>query len=92
MGFIVVALIAGWIGYTLYQKQPPQLQPHPLERGMDEAEARKILGVFENASEQEIHEAYKGLIKKLHPDTGGSQYLTALVIQAKNKLEKNNGK
>ncbi|GAA3938906.1 DnaJ domain-containing protein [Litoribacillus peritrichatus] len=46
-------------------------------------EASEILGVTETASKQEINQAYKSLMQKVHPDRGGSDYLTRLVAQAK---------
>lgn len=31
-----------------------------------------VLGVQENASEEEVHQAYREKVKEVHPDTGGS--------------------
>lgn len=49
-------------------------------------EACHILGVEESASKQEILKAHKKLIRALHPDQGGSDYLAARVNQAKDFL------
>lgn len=53
---------------------------------MDLEEARNILGVTENASKAEIKEAYKKMMKKNHPDHGGSKYLANKINQAKDLL------
>ena len=54
--------------------------------GMDVAKACAILGVSENATKDEINEAYKRLIQHLHPDRGGSSYLASELNEAKKIL------
>lgn len=51
--------------------------------GMTEAEALQVLELETGATPDEIREAHRRLVKRFHPDLGGSSYLAGLINRAK---------
>ncbi len=64
-------------------------EPPPAGPGepMSEAEALKVLGLEPGAGPEEIRAAHRRLIRKVHPDLGGSAALAAMINAAKQRLD-----
>jgi hypothetical protein len=58
----------------------------PAAKPMSRAEALDILGLSEPASAEDINEAYKRLMMKLHPDRQGSEWMAAKLNEARDFL------
>lgn len=58
----------------------------PSAEAMTRAQALGILGLAGNPSQQEIINAHRRLMAKMHPDKGGSNYLAQQLNEAKRVL------
>lgn len=56
--------------------------------GMNRKEALAVLGLDEDASDDDIVQAHRSLMQKIHPDRGGNDYLAAKLNEAKDFLLK----
>ncbi|HEX3483841.1 MAG TPA: DnaJ domain-containing protein [Micropepsaceae bacterium] len=68
------------------QNQGGSRSDPPQSSTMSRAEALKVLGLEEGASETEIRAAHRRLILQTHPDKGGTSYLAAKINEAKDVL------
>ncbi len=66
-----------------FEPQPP---PERATTGMTRAEALKVLGLTDGASEEDIRAAHRRLMLQNHPDRGGSDYLASKINEAKDVL------
>ena len=66
------------------QSGPPQPNSD-----MHETAAYEVLGLSPGASKEEIIQAHRKMMQKVHPDRGGSDYLAAQINQAKELLINN---
>ena len=75
---LLLALVAGvWLWWKRNQSVRAVMPP---------SEARALLGVGDQASLQEIRDAHRRLIARVHPDAGGSAELATRVNAARDAL------
>jgi hypothetical protein len=97
LGLAFLAAAGAWVilnGTTPPWLRPPQGAPDgsrefpPGRRGvaMSRAEALKVLGLEEGATQEQIRAAHRRLILQIHPDKGGTSYLAAKINEAKDVL------
>ena len=76
---LLLALVAGvWVWWRRQSARRRNVMPA--------SEARALLGVGEAASLQEIRDAHRRLIARVHPDSGGSAELATRVNAARDAL------
>ncbi len=85
------ALLEAWIDRVRpewrerWQSQHGATSP-PASGRMSRKEAYAILGLEEGAAPDQIKSAHRRLMKTVHPDLGGSDYLAAKINEAKDLL------
>ena len=91
-GVPLIGASLGFLGVAMRGGKPGQgggdgnTGSAPSRTGMSMEEARAILGVGPDADEAEIRKAHRAMMKKVHPDQGGTDALAAKVQQARDVL------
>jgi hypothetical protein len=85
------ALLESWLnryraGWSDRWESPRQRAKPQSSAAMSRDEALAVLGLPKGATSEAIRSAHRRLMKELHPDRGGSDYLAAKVNQAKDVL------
>lgn len=83
---ITVVLLVLGLYFAGLTRQRPASRPKPAETRMSAAEARRILGVEDSATREEIQAAYTRLMRAVHPDKGGTAGLAAQLNAARDRL------
>jgi hypothetical protein len=78
-----LSLLLAW----LERRGPARATPPPAQEAMSEAEAYRVLGLAPGASIEEVRGAYRRLMRRVHPDLGGSSALAAMINAAKEVLD-----
>jgi hypothetical protein len=82
---LAAALLPAFVAALL--KWKPSTAEHPAQGGrMTQAEALRILDLAEGATDDEIRDAHRRLMVRIHPDRGGSTFLAAKINEARDVL------
>lgn len=84
-GSLALVALSLWLGWGPRRVARP---PSRVVEPMNVARARSILGVGERAGPAEIEAAYRRLIRRAHPDKGGSTGLAAELNAARDLLKR----
>jgi DnaJ-domain-containing protein 1 len=96
LGAVIAGARGGWIEALLFgavgmlllapsSRGPTSKSPGPGE-AMSLADARAVLGVAAGASEADIRAAYARLMRRAHPDAGGTSGLATQLNLARDRL------
>ncbi len=72
----------------LYQQNNQQQAhtPTPGRQAMSPDEAREVLGLKPEHTKEDVIQAHRRMMQKVHPDRGGSDFLAAQINKAKDTL------
>jgi hypothetical protein len=78
----VLAVLAWYFWPSLTKRRHASI----MQPDVEEAEARRILGVTPTATDAEIRAAYRERMRRAHPDRGGSHAAAARLTAARDRL------
>jgi hypothetical protein len=90
--FLILSGILFWWASRRFRRVPPPPPPSSTATTLSEREAREVLGLGLAPSREDIIEAHRRLMQKVHPDVGGSTYLARQLNEAKKVLLEHNPK
>ncbi|QTC89116.1 DnaJ domain-containing protein [Brevundimonas pondensis] len=83
-----ISLAGGGLWLAVQSRVRSAAPRAPVAERLSEAEARAILGVSADATQQDIQAAWRRLMARAHPDQGGTEGLAARVNAARDRLLK----
>ena len=84
---LLSSLAAAWPTLSQWLKWgPPQKPSTSLSPDLSREEAARLLDIAPNATREEVESAYRHLMTRVHPDTGGNPYLAQLINAARDTL------
>jgi hypothetical protein len=68
------------------QNNHSQSPPPGGKQAMSRQQAMEVLGLKADFTKEQVIQAHRRMMQKIHPDRGGSDYLAAQINQAKETL------
>ena len=84
--FLILSGIIFWWASRRFRKAPQPPPSSSTSTTLSERDAREVLGLGLSPSREDIIEAHRRLMQKVHPDVGGSTYLARQLNEAKKVL------
>lgn len=83
---LALAVVGGLLAVSARAAPESRPAPRAPTSNMTDAEARSLLGVGADATREEVEAAYTRVMKRAHPDQGGTSGLAAKVNEARETL------
>jgi hypothetical protein len=88
VGLVLVAYLLNRSGVLRKWTEKPsgEAPPRVIGDAMTRDKALGVLGLSDDATEREINDRYRELMRRVHPDQGGSSYLATELNEARRVL------